>query len=242
MANAAVYSKENLVVKYDICKFPFRQWFNDALGTTELENLHGRFGVNPKNFVEKIYEAQSSCRDSLPSLQDIVRTFVDAVLEPMYGPIISYQEVPTIRFNFAVDSEILTNENDSLVDIGHELYLRKYYLTGSRFANFHRDRDYGLQPGTINLWIPVTMACDFNALWLGGADCRGFDAVPVAVSEGEALMFDGGNRWHGVVWNTTNITRVSFDLRFLPERCWRDGHCGVLDQIVAQNAHSLGDR
>jgi hypothetical protein len=188
-------------------------------------------GVNPFNFAERVYDTQQACLAQISDLQKLINRFVADELVPVFGNILSFQQIPTLRFNFAVDEESLIRENDLLESIGTKPFLQRFYLGGPRFANFHCDRDYGLMPGSINLWIPVTGTSTFSTIWIGGSASRGQDAAPVQVSMGQALMFDGANRWHGVVWNTSGETRVSFDIRFLPEKCWKSRDCSFLDTL-----------
>ena len=98
----------------------------------------------------------------------------------------------------------------------HEFLSAHYFGDKRRVAMFHRDKDYGLSPGSVNLWVPVTRVWGSNSLWLGGRTGGGRDAQPVEMEYGQALFFDGAERWHGATWNTSGSSRVSLDLRFRP--------------------------
>jgi ectoine hydroxylase-related dioxygenase (phytanoyl-CoA dioxygenase family) len=65
----------------------------------------------------------------------------------------------------------------------------------------------------INFWLPVTSVAGGSALHLE-SDYGLADYAPVPVRYGQALIFDGGYLGHGSVDNTSEVTRVSFDMRF----------------------------
>jgi ectoine hydroxylase-related dioxygenase (phytanoyl-CoA dioxygenase family) len=85
-------------------------------------------------------------------------------------------------------------------------------------------------------------AFDTNTIWVETDYGRG-DYVPVPVSYGEILLFDGGWLLHGSVPNTTPVTRVSFDFRFAAKRADLPNRTlGVLDARPAVPPPSVVER
>lgn len=200
---------ERIPVELD--RFPFRDWFMQVCGTTDLEALHEHVDANAENYRKKFAELQARAIAQIDALSDLVATFIAEVLEPIYGKVSNFQTTPTTRFHFAVNAPGLRCEEDLYRTQGPEALLRTFYH--DRPALFHRDKDYGLVPGSMNLWVPVTPAVGTGALWIGSKRQYGKDALPATIYPGEALCFDGAGRWHGAVWNTSGITRISFDVR-----------------------------
>ena len=205
-----------LTVDYDQSVFPFREWFASVLGTNDLENLHILRGVNVDSYASHVEVARTLCERSIEELQRLVHTFMSSEVEARFGPVAGFQPTPTLRFHFAVMAPELREESADVLSMPPDSFLAKYYFDGARVGMFHRDRDYGLVPGSINIWVPVTNVSHSNGLWVGGPKAGGRDAEPVAMRVGQALFFDGTNRWHGAIWNTSGSTRVSFDVRFFP--------------------------
>lgn len=205
------------VIEYDYKVYPFRAWFEAMFKTHELESLHLMRGVTANNFEQRVFEARMECEGRIEELHPLFQQFFDEVVVPEFGPILSWQKVPTVRTHFAVVDIELEQERNDLKNYGPAAFLKKHYFDSYRPAMFHRDKDYGLQVGTVNLWLPVTNVDGANSLWLGGRNLRGRDALPIELKMGQCLFFDGASCWHGVVWNTSVTTRVSFDIRFLPK-------------------------
>ena len=78
---------------------------------------------------------------------------------------------------------------------------------------FHRDRDFGVNQGKVNVWIPLTEVYGTNSLWLESRDGSG-ECHAVSLNYGQALIFDGVNMMHGSKINSTSSSRISFDFRF----------------------------
>jgi hypothetical protein len=173
--------------------------------------------MTAKNFAEQVFEARTACESRAGELNPVFTRFFDAIVEPRFGAIVSRQQVPTVRTHFAVFEAELDQERDDLQRLGPAAFLHKHYFESYRPGLFHRDKDYGLLPGTVNLWIPVTDVGGANSVWIGGSALRGRDALPVEMKMGQCLFLDGASRRHGAVWNTSPTTRVSFDIRFLPK-------------------------
>lgn len=198
-------------------RYSFEEWFKDVLGVADLERLHETCAADASNYYRWVKLFCSMLEDRFGEIDNQISLFFKEVVEPTFGPIVSRQVLPTPRTHLAVKDDSLCAEECVLHAQGPREFLRQFYFDRPRPAMFHRDRDYGLTSGTVNLWIPLTRVFGTNSLWIGGPDRRGRDAVPAELSPGECLFFDGANRWHGVVWNTSGITRAGFDIRFFPE-------------------------
>ena len=197
------------VISYDISRFKFREWFCDLLGIQDLERLHQHYGVNADNYRIKVSSFQKVCDGASPSLAEGLNEFFASVISGMFGPIAARQPHPTFRSHFAVPDAVLLEEAKDFGELDHAAFLKKHYFDNYRPGIFHRDKDYGLADGTVNAWLPMTEVAGTNSLWIGGRTRTGMDAAPIALRYGQCLMFDGAHRWHGAVWNTSDVTRVS---------------------------------
>jgi hypothetical protein len=206
------------IVRYDVERFPFREWFCSILGSADLEGMHVPLGVTAENYREQVARFQGECDDRAPLLKATIDLFFAEVIEPLYGAIVSRQPNPTFRSHFAVPGDGLEDEAADFIRMDNRAFLQKHYFDAYQPGIFHRDRDYGLLEGTVNAWIPITDVEGRNSLWIGGRSDHGADALPVSLRYGECLFFDGACRWHGAVWNTSPTTRISFDVRFIPAR------------------------
>ena len=125
--------------------------------------------------------------ESFPEIEQLYSSFVSDILKKVVGEIAAYQSPPSFRFHYC----------------GH----------GS--SVFHRDKDFGVEDGRVNVWVPLTEVWGDNSLWIenevGTKNYR-----PIQMSPGQALIFDGVNLSHGSKINTTKSTRISFDFRALP--------------------------
>lgn len=204
-------------IKYDTSTFNFRRWFCSKYCVEQLEFLHKEFSATPENYEQKVSEAREIAETSMFEISDLLNEFFAQIVEPNFGPIHSRQITPTVRTHFSVSSPELIEERLYLEQFGSKKFLREFYFDSYRPGMFHRDKDYGLASGSLNLWLPLTDVEGANSLWIGGKKSHGQDAEPVTVKHGECIFFDGANRWHGIVWNTSPITRVSFDIRFFPK-------------------------
>ena len=94
----------------------------------------------------------------------------------------------------------------------------RVHLAGCRALGIrHSDSDYYHQPNEINMWIPlVERVWGSNSLYCesspGAADFAPFEAT-----RGQFVRFYGNQAVHYTVTNTTDVTRVSFDLRLVPK-------------------------
>ena len=118
---------------------------------------------------------------------EIYDAFVIEVLGPIFDGIFDYQRPPSFRFHYKSQGN----------------------------SAFHRDRDFGVESGRYNVWVPLTNVWGDNSLWIE-SDEGLEDYQPAVINYGQALIFDGVNLRHGSKVNTTPTSRVSFDLRFRP--------------------------
>merc|ERR1712039_1150424 len=89
---------------------------------------------------------------------------------------------------------------------------------GARAATIgvHCDADYhGHHPTEANFWVPLVTVGGANTLWVESAP-EADDFRPIALGLGDVLRFNGSRCRHHTVPNTTDVTRVSFDLRAIP--------------------------
>tara|TARA_A100001011_G_scaffold203692_1_gene212010 strand:- start:585 stop:1142 length:558 start_codon:yes stop_codon:yes gene_type:complete len=124
---------------------------------------------------------------SFSSILEIYKSFIEEVLDKEIGGITDYQSPPSFRFHYS----------------------------GLGSSVFHRDRDFGVEQGRINAWVPLTNVWGDNSLWIEGKE-GAEDHQPVTMRFGQILLFDGVNISHGSKINTTSLTRVSFDFRLNP--------------------------
>ncbi len=224
------------ILEFDIGRYGFREWFSEECGTSELELLHVREEVTPETYGRKFSDWRTRVESALEKLSGSLAEVVSRELEPIYGKVAAFQASPTVRFHFSVFSPNLMNEDEVFRTRGPGEFLERFYW--NRPALFHRDKDYGLPIGSMNLWIPVTPAVGTGAPWIGGRDDRGRQAQPADVHPGQAICFDGAGRWHGAVWNTSGVTRLSFDIRLaFAAGAWRAGCFTSVSSREAIHAH-----
>ncbi|HEY0426657.1 MAG TPA: hypothetical protein VGC76_02520 [Pyrinomonadaceae bacterium] len=176
------------IIEYDTEKYNFREWASSVLRVQQLEKIHERADIkNYDGVVKQIRVCRDELYHSFNLCQEIYIDFIKSVIAPLFGGIHGYQIPPSFRFH--------------------------YSQKGS--SSFHRDRDYGVQDGRLNVWLPLTRVWGTNSIWIESEE-GSEDFSPVELEYGQALIFDGANLYHGSKWNTTDSTRVSFDFRFAP--------------------------
>jgi len=178
------------IIEFNTRKYDFREWACSVLGMQDIENIHERPDIKrlgPMHVVRQIEIGRKALANDFSTIEPLYDDFVHSIISPIFGGIVSFQTPPSFRLH----------------------YSRK----GS--SSFHRDRDYGVQSGRLNLWIPLTKVWGSNSIWIESEDGKE-DYTPAKLSYGQALIFDGANLHHGSKWNLTKSSRVSFDLRFAP--------------------------
>lgn len=175
--------------EYDTVRYDFRTELCGLLGVDDLERLHEAPAPRPgltlaqRNglMVKVLYDRRSARLDPL------FHAFVNGVLEPLVGPIVSFQARACLRVHMPGMASI---------------------------SAFHRDRDWGQLDDVQNVWLPFTPVSGNNALWVESAPGRG-DHAPISLDYGEGVIFAGAVLEHGSVPNDTSVTRVSADFRVM---------------------------
>ncbi len=185
-----MHVKKASIIGYDTRQYDFAGWARAVLGVADLAKIHERadlqaFGA--RDVVKQIDLCRRALSDTFAACEPLYDDFIKSVVAPLFGGVKSYQKPPSFRFH--------------------------YRHRGS--SAFHRDRDYGVQNGRLNVWVPLTPVCGDNSIWIE-SEVGKADFAPVALNYGQALVFDGSNLCHGSKLNFTNSSRVSFDFRFAP--------------------------
>ena len=179
-----------LVLRYPLEQIDFRPWARSTLSVERLEDLHLRPDPIPfANYVSRLEHYANLLKNNFGRVVDQYLKLVDLVA-PLFDGVALRQRPPSFRC----------------------------HLSGAGTVSaFHRDGDrkYGIPPGTINGWVPLTTVGGANSIYIeterGSEDYR-----PVSLRPGQILIFDAFHLKHGSYPNDTLATRVSFDFRFLP--------------------------
>lgn len=189
------------VTTYELADMDFRPWACEVLGVDRLEDLHHRpdpavFGT----YVDRLNHYCGLLNSEFHRVDAVYQALV-AFVSDLVGGLELRQRPPSFRC----------------------------HLPGGGTASaFHRDGDpkYGITPGTINVWVPLTRVRDTNTLFVetapGSQDLR-----PVELDPGQLMIFDAYHLLHGSYANTTECTRVSLDFRFLPHDRDRIDELGI---------------
>ncbi|MGB8194805.1 MAG: hypothetical protein WCF67_22920 [Chitinophagaceae bacterium] len=179
------------VLTYDDSVIDLAGWAKSTLGIMELEKLHELPDpVVFANYVERLCYRIDQLKATVEEIRGACNEIKQNVLEPVLGKISSFQFPPSIRC----------------------------HLSGSRTASaFHTDGDpkYGLMPGTLNAWIPLTSVGGNNSIHIETRPGAG-DYQAVSLNPGQLLVFDAYHLHHGSYTNNTPVSRVSIDIRFVP--------------------------
>ena len=186
-----------LKFNYDIKKYDFKSLFCEWLSTDDLTKLHYEKEYPILTREEDMYMHWNQIyynrwrEDS--SIKDLYLKFLEEVIKPRFGEKIIYQELPDIRIH-------LPNN----VAVG----------------NFHKDKVYrdpkwAEKVNEKNYFVPLTKAYGTNTLWAETEEDKG-DFTSFESDYGECTEWDGSFLTHGNKINETNVTRVSFDFRVIP--------------------------
>lgn len=179
-----------LVLDYPLDLFDFRPWARETLGIERLEELHRLPDPVPfTGYIARLNYYANMLRDNFAPVLDQYLELAQ-YLAPLFDGIELRQRPPTFRC----------------------------HLAGAGTASaFHRDGDakYGVSPGIINAWVPLTEVGGNNSIHIESA-FGSEDYHPVALAPGELLIFDAYHLKHGSHGNDTNVSRISFDFRFIP--------------------------
>ena len=130
---------------------------------------------------------QNQLANSFDQIFENYCLFVSDVIVDKIGKITSYQSPPSFRFHYC----------------------------GLGSSVFHKDRDFGVEEGRLNIWVPLTKVWGDNSLWVE-SEIGAKDFKPITMHPGQVLVFDGVNLGHGSKINTTISSRISFDFRVRP--------------------------
>lgn len=103
---------------------------------------------------------------------------------------------------------------------------RIQYPTGKAVTTWHCDNDENHKHplGEINILIPLTNKMSGeNTVWAESLPGLG-DFSPMNCEYGEYIIWNGNRCRHGNKPNTTGITRISMDLRVLPEAYYNEDY------------------
>jgi hypothetical protein len=181
---------------YDTERFPFAALLRrDVFRVRSLESLHhdivaarGSRGQRGELRTRDNLAARALVQqlpDSAPFFQ-LYHEFMRLVLAPVAGRSLSYSNRPKVRVHFPGTSSV---------------------------SSFHADVPVTKRVDQINFWLPITDVYGSAALHLE-SDYGLADYQPAPLRYGQALIFDGGYLGHGSVLNDTDVTRISFDMRF----------------------------
>ncbi|ADB39707.1 hypothetical protein Slin_3705 [Spirosoma linguale DSM 74] len=166
-------------------------WAKSVFGVTKLEELHLLPDpVSFNNYVERLYYRVNQLKDKIYEIQEEIENIKVQLLVPLVGEISKYQFPPSIRC----------------------------HLNGGGTASaFHKDGDakYKISANSLNLWIPLTRVWGNNSIHIEQSMNSG-NFREVILSPGEILLFDAFNLTHGSFPNDTNSSRISLDIRFVP--------------------------
>ena len=192
-----------LVVRYPLEQIDFIPWAQSTLSVERLEDLHLRADPLPfSNYVDRLKYCVEQMRVNFDVVLGSYVELIESVVAPLFGGVMHLQRPPSFRC----------------------------HLAGAGTASaFHRDGDpkYGLRPGSINGWLPLTVANGNNSIYLE-TEQESKEFRSVSLVPGELLIFDAFHLTHGSLRNDTQSSRVSFDFRFVP-RCPRRAYeLGIL--------------
>jgi hypothetical protein len=173
---------------YDLRTYPFVQLVRDHLNVADLSQLHETYPTPALNVeTEQSTPLHRRLYDIGDEFADLYRKFVADWVRPLIGDEIIFQTFPNFRFRMPKSLAV---------------------------CNWHRDIDNGHHESEINFWVPLTMVTEANCVWFELHDGQ---ERPAPASLGEVLIFDGANKRHGNKPNHSNMTRVSFEFRVIPE-------------------------
>lgn len=213
----------HLLLDYDTARFPFAAVLTrDVYRVGRLDLLH--------RYLDLQRARVGRARRLRPNDNAMVRAMMErqppgaafwklyhhmmlALLAPLIGRGISYTSHPKLRIHLAGTPSV---------------------------SSFHHDICVTKRIDQVNFWMPFVDVDGGATLWLESDYGRG-DFAPVPVRYGQILIFDGGYLGHGSVFNDTDATRVSLDMRFSYKRATTRGEgVSLMDRLatVAESRRS----
>lgn len=193
-----VYDGATAISTYSLEKFPFHLRVADMLGLVQLGQAHENSMLEP--FLQVGRDQNTLWH----------RRFYAAINE----------DFRTLYRRFVVD-EVLPGLDLGLIYVQHTPTFRVHLPGNLATGSFHRDRDYGHFPESINIIVPLTSMYGTAGVWIEDP-VSGATLTQIPLYVGDYLVFDGANRLHGSVPNETGWTRMSFDFRVLPQWAYKE--------------------
>ena len=220
-----ITNKKN-IFDYDVNKFNFSELFAKHLSSFNVDNLQNLHSYLPDTLLPKevvnvendqsmpiykiLYEIDKgydlSNSDQSGIFLKTYKEFVHHLSSTIFKEKLIYQRKPTLRIHLP--------ENKSV-------------------GGFHRDRDYNHPIEEINIWVPITSACNTNTIWIE-SEFDKTDYSPMNLNFGQAVIFDSG-LMHGNKVNIENLTRLSFDFRVIPASKWKKSKKQKTKMSITQN-------
>lgn len=195
-----------VVHDYDESEYPFTDFVCEALGVepAELARLH----TTPAG----VYCQQHATRSGHDPFRRRWLSFIDRSLNPE-----ARRRLDELVARF-VAKRLRAATGDRWKHFVYQAEpSMRVHLAGTRSLGIrHCDADYYHQPNEINFWIPlVERVWGANSLQCESSPGAG-DFAPFEASRGQFVQFHGNQVVHYNVANTTDVTRVSLDLRVVP--------------------------
>jgi hypothetical protein len=208
--------------KFGIFEYSTRNWpfaavlTRDVFKVRQLHLLH-RFVAEKKQRLGRsaklTAEDNLTMRQVMQNLPDdcafyrLYHAFMSKVILPLAGLPLSYSCHPKMRVHFSGTPSM---------------------------SGFHDDTSITKRVDQMNIWIPFTDVYDTAAMWVESDYGLG-DYAPIPMKYGQVLVFDGGYLRHGSLANTTEITRVSMDLRFsIRNGSTREDGLRLLNRVISR--------
>ncbi len=187
---------------FDTVKYPFKKILEKLFDVDNLEMLHNHLDENGSNLGIKDIgnDSQSKFHDQFYS--EIKK--IDSDLRQTWDDFLE----KVVRNHFIKEEKLITQALPNI----------RIHIPGSKAIqrwHYDSDKDHNHPKGEINSIVPITNMFDSNSVWRESVPFKG-DFKPFVLSEGEVVYWDGNECHHGNKKNKTNITRVSFDFRIMP--------------------------
>jgi hypothetical protein len=200
------------IFNYDINRYNFQEVLKDLFKVSELHLLH--------EHLPKLYVAPDGTSGLGNDTHSIYHTqFYDKIRG-------GWHEFIDIYNGFIIN-ELASKFKDEKRLIYQALpSFRIQYPTGKAVTTWHCDNDENHKHplGELNILIPLSNSMyGSNAVWAESLPGLG-DFAPMECAYGEYIIWNGNRCRHGNKPNTTGLTRVSMDLRILPEKCYNENY------------------
>ena len=213
-----------VLLDYDTKRFPFAQVLSrDVYKVRRLDQLHVYLKQHRQKhggstyFTHKdnlIVREMMQKQPKEATFWKLYHNFMLRVLSPWVGRALSYTSNPKMRI----------------------------HLAGTRsVSSFHHDICVTKRIDQINFWMPFNDVSGDSALWVE-SDYGKCDFKPVPVRYGQVLIFDGGYLGHGSVFNGSDVTRLSLDMRFSYKGATTRAEGVELMQRMIEVSYKLNER